>query len=248
MAFKTVAPQPPMSKNRQNPPAQERAAQPERARNRAPGQWPVAARVIVSSLVIWHVSALFLAPLSIPPASPLVQNLAQYYMQPYLDALYINHGYHFFAPEPSNGHLIRYQLMDTGGRVIAEGEFPNRKDNWPRLLYHRYFMLADQCEVPAGSEAETTAWKRQYLNAYAQQLLREHAGAATARVQRITHFPLLMRDALAGKPLTYPETYRTDLEVVAQRQGDAMPAPNQSGAWNNNWRQDVASGWQGGFR
>jgi len=250
MSFKaTVAAPPQMKPNRPNPPGPERdAPAPQRPRNRKPGQLPLAVKLFISLLIVWHVTAVFLAPLSIPPSSPLVVDIAQRPpVQWYLDALYLNHGYHFFAPEPSNGHLIRYEVMDDRGGIIAQGEFPNKKDNWPRLLYHRYFMLADQCEVAAANDAEANQWQQTYLKAYAQQLLREHNGAAV-RVERVTHFPLRLPDALDGKPLTYPETYRTEMEVVQRRQDLDMPPPNQSGAWNNNWRQDVASGWQGGAR
>ena len=255
MSFKAPAAPPlQMKPNRPNSSGPERAAPAQqRPRNRAPGQLPLAIKLLVSLLIVWHVTAVFLAPLSIPPSSPLVVDIAQRPpMQWYLDALYLNHGYHFFAPEPSNGHLIRYQIMDERGGVVAQGEFPSKKDNWPRLLYHRYFMLADQCEVAAANDAESTQWQQTYLKNYAQQLLREHGGAA-ARVQRVTHYPLMMRDSLEGKPLTFPETYRTEMEVVERRQDLNMPPPvqngsNQSGTWNNNWRQDVASGWQGGVR
>jgi hypothetical protein len=173
-------------------------------------------------------------------------------MQWYLDALYLNHGYHFFAPEPSNGHLIRYQVYDDRGGVIADGQFPDRKEYWPRLLYHRYFMLADQCEVP-GSEAESNRWKRAYLTAYAQQLLREHDGAQV-RVQRVVHYPAFLDDVARGMPLGDPQTFKAEEPAVIQRRQDLDSPPNQlpnqpqSGMYNNNWRQDVASGWQGGAR
>jgi hypothetical protein len=208
----------------------------------------VAVRIAISLLLIWHLLAVFMAPMSIPPSSPLVVDIAQgSFMQWYLDGLYLNHGYHFFAPAPPVGHLIRYQVMDDRGGVIHEGEFPSRKDQWPRLRYHRYFMLADQCQLDARTEAEANQWQREYLNAYARQLLRKYNGAS-ARVQRIVHYPAFLDDVRGGMPLDDPRTYKTEAEVVQRRQDLDLPTPNQSGAWNNSWRRDVASGWQGGVR
>jgi hypothetical protein len=256
MSFKApVAPPPAMKQNRPpSPPSERDAPQQQRAKPRRPGQVPLLVKLLISLLVAWHVSAVFLAPLSIQPTSPLVQKFAQGYMQWYLDALYLNHGYAFFAPDPGPGHLIRYQLTDDAGRV-SEGEFPSKKTNWPRLLYHRYFMLAEQCEVGADSEAESNQWRDEYLKAYARQLLREHPEAALVRVQRIIHFPLMARDALRiqneealqqyrAAPLTYPPTYQSEVEVI-QRRSDlgSLPPPTRT-----SWRQDVSSGWQGGVR
>jgi hypothetical protein len=233
----------------------EAPAPQQRPKPRKPGQVPLVVKVIVSLLVTWHVAAVFLAPLSIQPASSLVVEIAQRRpMQWYLDALYLNHGYHFFAPEPSNGHLIRYQVMDERNGILAQGEFPNKKANWPRLLYHRYFMLADQCEVASPTEAEANQWRDEYLKGYARQLLREHPTAATVRVQRIVHFPLRPSDAVRinedpsmeqyrAEPLTYPPTYQVEVEVT-QRRSDL----DQAQAMTTSWRQDGASGWQGGIR
>jgi hypothetical protein len=175
-------------------------------------------------------------------------------MQKYLDVLYLNHGYHFFAPEPSAGHLIRYQVLDERGGTVAEGEFPSKKDHWPRLLYHRYFMLADQCEVAAPTEAEANQKRDEYLRAYARQILRNYPTAATVNLQRWIHYPLRAEDAVRmdtdpsleqyrNDPLAYPPTYQKEAEVT-QRRSDL----DQARTVPENWRQDVASGWQGGRR
>lgn len=222
--------------------------------------------MLISLLLAWHVTAVFLAPLSVEPTSPLVGQLVQGpIVQKYLDLLFINHGYHFFAPEPGNGHLIRYEVFDDRGGTIDQGEFPNKKTNWPRLLYHRYFMLAEQCEVGAPTDAEASAWRDAYLKNYARQILREYPTAAAVRVRRVVHYTLLPEDAVRiatdpsleeyrGNPLAYPPTYKVEAEVTQRRQDLEQPAPIPgeaalpSGAWNGNWRQDVAAGWQGGVR
>jgi len=256
-------------KSTRPPAAAETAAPQAKPKVRKPGQMHIALKLLISLLIVWHVTAVFLAPLSIPPSSPLVVDLAQQPpLQWYLDALYINHGYHFFAPEPSNGHLIRYQVFDSGGRVMKEGEFPNKQDNWPRLLYHRYFMLADQCEVGAETEAESRRWQEDFLKGYAKQILRENPGADSVRLKRVVHYSLRPGDAIRiqeddslqqfrANPLTYAPTYQDEIEVVQSQRDLELPAPAVTGGamlqpqqsmQQQNWRQDVASGWQGGVR
>ena len=111
-------------------------------------------------------------------------------MQWYLDALYMNQGHSFFAPDVGPGHLIRYQLFDQSGREIEQGEFPNRKEHWPRLFYHRHFMLADQSELPSDDKQFRDYWQRKYLEAYGRHLLRINENAQSVRLQRFAHWPL----------------------------------------------------------
>ncbi len=72
-------------------------------------------------------------------------------MKPYSQWLYMNHGYFFFAPNPGPGHLIQCS-SNTSPLSTTEAtsenpnnsfRLPNRDENWPRLLYHRYFMLSE---------------------------------------------------------------------------------------------------------
>jgi hypothetical protein len=189
----------------------------------------------------------FLAPLSVPPSSQMVVEISQRPpIQWYLDALYLNHGYHFFAPEPSTGHLIRYEVLDDRGQVIKQGEFPNRSEQWPRLLYHRYFMLADQSELPVPDQKVRDQWQRQYLAAYARQLLREYDGQ-TARVKRVVHYPLFRDDALRGMPIDDPRTYDTQLEVTQTRRDLPPDGGDQSRAWGGD-PQYMTRQWQGAPR
>ena len=70
-------------------------------------------------------------------------------MKPYSQWLYLNHGYFFFAPNPGPGHLIQCTLSNSSADEPADQEssqvllLPDRNEHWPRLLYHRYFMLSE---------------------------------------------------------------------------------------------------------
>jgi len=104
--------------------------------------WSPRVRGIVSAVLAFHVAAVFIAPWSgPPPASQLSQSVAGW-IRPYLNAVNINHGYRFFAPNPGASHLVRYELLLRDGNV-ERGQFPNLEEHWPRLLYHRHFMVAE---------------------------------------------------------------------------------------------------------
>jgi hypothetical protein len=82
-------------------------------------------------------------------------------MKPYSQWMYLDHGYFFFAPNPGPSHLVQCQFAPsppaTNSNVsqdaeprkadatseIPSSQFPDRKEQWPRLLYHRYFMLSE---------------------------------------------------------------------------------------------------------
>ncbi|MCA9190314.1 MAG: hypothetical protein KDB03_01075 [Planctomycetales bacterium] len=71
-------------------------------------------------------------------------------LAPYVEFGYLDHGYFFFAPDPGPSHLMRFE-MDLSDGSHGSLEFPDRHAQWPRLLYHRHFMLAEflqQLHVP----------------------------------------------------------------------------------------------------
>ena len=63
--------------------------------------------------------------------------------RPYCDFTFLNHGYAFFAPDPGPSHLVRAHLEFDDGRPGKDITFPNLKEQRPRLLYHRHFMLSE---------------------------------------------------------------------------------------------------------
>jgi hypothetical protein len=232
---------PTMSKARPTPPPQrEGSSAPTRRSNGRPA---LAVRIAVSLLLAFHLFAVFIAPLSIPPSSRLAIDVAQgTFLQWYLDALYINHGYAFFAPDPGAGRLVRWEILNPQGAVVKQGEFPNSKEHWPRLWYHRHFMLADQ----VGDGMDDDAWRKRFLEAYGRHILRESDGAAV-RIRWIEHRPLEPEEATRGMKLDDPSTYRQTLPDVIVRRSDLgpeeviqpMPPANQTNIWQNP-RQNVA--------
>jgi hypothetical protein len=256
------------------PPQKPRPAVPQREgsaakRNGRPG--PII-RAVISLIIVWHFTAIFLAGMSVPgPTSPLVFNIAQKRpMAWYLDALYLNQGHSFFAPDVGPGHIIRYALFDQSNRVIAEGTLPDKKEHWPRLFYHRHMMLADQVEMGGDDQQANDRMKRMILDGYARHLLRTNKDAQSARVQLFAHWPLPTSYATPDRARGYQmlqqdiareaPNRRVDaqgFELVGegvQRRSDLPPETNDQSSNvipNANWqgeRPNVAGRWGRGAR
>ena len=99
-------------------------------------------RFAISILLIGHLLAVILPPLSFQAGqSPSVATLFAP-LEGYSQFLYIDRGYAFFAPDPGPSRLIQAAITERNGQRV-EKMFPDREDQWPRLLYHRHFMLAE---------------------------------------------------------------------------------------------------------
>lgn len=104
--------------------------------------WSGRTRFWVSLVLAAHLFCVVLAPLAaVEPRSGLAMDL-QSMVYPYTQAMFLQHGYRFFAPEPGPSHILKYELTTRDGKKVA-GHFPDRNGHWPRLRYHRWFMLSE---------------------------------------------------------------------------------------------------------
>ncbi|TWT86799.1 hypothetical protein Mal64_36290 [Pseudobythopirellula maris] len=170
-------------------------------------------RVLLSLLIVWHLFVVFISPFSVSPSSDLAATLAQTpLVRWYSDPLYLNNGYHFFGPEPPVNHLVWYRVLDDAGETVTEGEFPNLKQQWPRLLYHRHMMLADQAAIPPGPQ-DFNERLRLSLRSYAKRILRVHGGSQV-RVAYVRHDPLLPEHVREGADAYAESTYQIVFELT----------------------------------
>jgi hypothetical protein len=168
----------------------------------------LAPRVPRSRLLRWainlglvlHVAAIIIAPAAVSPSSDLVQAGWDLF-QPYLQILYLNHGYHFFAPEPGDSTLLAFQAERPDGSVVS-GRIPNREIT-PRLLYHRHFMLTER--MKDAPEALRDEW----LGSYAEHICRKY-GAARVRLTGQTHHLPTMEMVRSGVRLDDPSSYEDE--------------------------------------
>ena len=164
--------------------------------------WPVRRRLIVSVLLALHLAAVLVAPWSSPPPSSDLSRRVASWFSPYLHLAFLNHGYRFFAPNPGPSHLVRYELEMPDGS-IQRGRFPDLNRHWPRLLYHRHFMVSETVfnimqpyvePPPPGylNEEQTRLYQRDKQRAYvllrslARYLAHEH-NAIRIRLFTQTH-------------------------------------------------------------
>jgi hypothetical protein len=186
--------------------------------------WTVAWRWVVSILLCLHLLAVFAAPWADPPPSSDLARRVAGRLHPYLKFAALDNGYRFFAPDPGPSHLIRFELYDVDGGV-TKGVFPDRDQHWPRLLYHRYFMVAEMIFSLAGPtldlppEQMLTEQDRQEISdrlkiarelqrGVADVLLRHHENATRVRLFTAIHAIPTPDDVKRGMALNDPVLYR----------------------------------------
>jgi len=190
-----------------------------------------------------HVAAVFIAPFTFATssgpgsASPLAAGVANV-LRPYIDATYLDHGYFFFAPNPGPNHVLRYRLQYDSGRDAQAGVIPDRQRHWPRLLYHRHFMLSESlnsryvsASPPAegvGDEQRLGDWqrgRRQYelLRDSFCEHLRATSGASRAGVTRVEHRQPSPFEFEQGLRLDDPGLYRDLTDDAVAGPVEALP-------------------------
>ena len=170
-----------------------------------------ALRGLLHVAIALHVAAIAIAPSTIPPSSQL-QRSSFRAVQPYLEVLNLNHGYHYFAPDPGESRLLAYRTAD--GR---SGRLPSKQIK-PRLLYHRYFMLTES-QPRAGDDASRAAAHYAALRAGASKF----AGGDVVELDRVTHRLARPQFIRAGFRLGDPEQFV--IEPVVQPAAIPLPAP-----------------------
>jgi hypothetical protein len=144
-----------------------------------------------------HFSAIVTAAASAGPTSDLVFAIWKIF-SPYLQLLYLNQGYSFFAPEPSPTTMLSYVAERDDGTSVR-GRLPEGVLE-PRLLYHRYLLLTEHIGIAP------PALQDNWYRSYARHLCLKY-GAARVRLTRITHYPAAMELIRNGGQLDDPASF-----------------------------------------
>ena len=159
----------------------------------APRRWSRPARIAASLLVACYLLAVIVPPLAGPPPASDLANAVLRALRPLVGALHLGHGYRFFAPNPGPGHSIRWTVAMPDGS-IRSGSIPDRDRDWPRLLYHRRFMIAEKIATlvpPADAPADLRQQARTdwlpLVKGIAGNLLRQ-TGGARIRLEMVEHY------------------------------------------------------------
>jgi hypothetical protein len=189
-------------------------------------------RLAASSLLLLHIFAMFLSPFhfnTIPPGGNPAPDaeLVMPWLRPYINFMFLNHGYAFFAPNPpAANHLMRASLDTGDDRPPTAITFPDRALHRPRLMYHRHFMLTEFLHgaypdpLPDEPDAESRARHAEALANYFrirasfENHLRVAYGVPAASITRVEHRMIPYDVLLRERPsLTDPRSY-SDLDDV----------------------------------
>jgi hypothetical protein len=123
-------------------------------------------------------------------------------VQWYTDVVLVSPGYRFFAPEPDASQMLRVEIVASDGSRREE-IYPDLSRQWPRLLYHRHFMLTSRMQM-APSDPTSVA----LADSYARHVFaREDAREVT--IFRREHGLPSRDDVLGGMSLTDARLYTT---------------------------------------
>ena len=174
--------------------------------------WPVAVQLFVSSLIAAYILAVALPPLAGPPPASELANVVLQPFRPLVGAFSLSHGYRFFAPNPGPGHSIRWTLTTDEGTVF-KGSLPDANSDWPRLLYHRRFMIPEKIsamipppQAPAEIRRTATRDWQPFAEDIATRLLTEHNGQKIT-LKLIEHYlpdTFELKEGRGGDDLTTP--------------------------------------------
>ncbi len=155
-------------------PKQKEALGEHRAELQPPDiKWSKPKTRLASVGILCFLFIVIVGPLSNPVASPYLSGPIAEAVSPIHRAMFLGHGYRFFGPDPGPGHLVVYQGQRADGSEF-EGVFPDSSKHWPRLLYHRWFMLSEtvfseHALLPIAAEFEQRAQEYEIQIAEYQQ-------------------------------------------------------------------------------
>lgn len=145
---------------------------------------------ILNVWLVVHLTAIVAAPATVGPSSQTARNVWEA-VGPYLEVFYLNHGFHYFAPQPGSSNLVSWTVTLEDGSTKS-GRFPNF-DIKPRLFYHRHFMLS---EFLGNSDPDL---QRVLAQGYARNLCREHQ-AVSVSLSTVRHdLPAIERIRAGGR-------------------------------------------------
>lgn len=135
-----------------------------------PLQWTPFARTIATVFILIYLFVVVIGPLANPIASKYFSGPVARKLAPLHRILFLGHGYRFFGPDPGPTHRLVFRGVRNDGSKF-EGFFPNRQNQQPRLLYHRWFMLSETLFVEHANQVNPDFLKNRQ-RAYEQQAAR----------------------------------------------------------------------------
>lgn len=139
--------------------------------------WSRTARRLISLALAFHLFAVVYTPITLGGGYASLLGSWRW-MRDYATLLFLDHGYRFFAPEPGPTHTLKLVMGD--GELARTIRLPDREATWPRLLYHRWFMLGESLSSAADAAVAGAPQFRA-----AQQELENEIAAARAQASSV---------------------------------------------------------------
>lgn len=121
-------------------------------------------RLVLSLLIVLHFAGISTACLAAPPSPWIVGQIWIRIFRPYLELMYLNNAYHFYAPEPAPASYMWFRLIYTApdGQEygwwykVPELDDKGRSVHSIGLEYQRYLALTEYITAPDATPAPIT--------------------------------------------------------------------------------------------
>ncbi|MEM7782005.1 MAG: hypothetical protein AAF623_01410 [Planctomycetota bacterium] len=188
-------------------------AEKEKGGTFVPLPWSRQSRTLASIAIVIYLAIVLLGPLSIPIGSkhltvPLARTVA-----PIHQLLFLGHGYRFFGPDPGPSHLVNISGVQNDGTEISL-RFPDPDRQWPRLLYHRWFMLSETL-FRERTQIPTPAEQQQLEKDYEQQIQQLKEQGQDKLAQRLAREKVLERRNIEANRIRFESLARAITKTLA---------------------------------
>lgn len=169
-------------------------------------------KFMLGSLFLVHLGGICTAALASPPTPWFLGQVWMRIYRPYLEFMYLNNAYHFYAPEPGPASYIWFRLLyedpqgDLHGvwRKIPEVDEDGRPGHGLRLNYQRFLAATENAVQPDTNVAAATTFD---------------AEGKSAWQRRLEHSPeILKQPVVLGKPPVIPDLLIPFHPMVAAQQ------------------------------
>jgi len=177
--------------------------------------------------LVAYFAAVIMPPLAGPPPASDLAMAALQPFRPLVGSLFLGHGYRFFAPDPGPGHSIQWTMQLADGSALT-GSIPDPQTDWPRLLYHRRFMISEKIaavvpppDAPLDVRQRSRGDWQPLVKDVAGQLLSRHGGRQVTLQMTEHYLPTpeeVLRTEQGGDVVTPLGTY-----ALAERRAAAQP-------------------------
>lgn len=194
------------------------------SRNHSPvcGNLSIHAKWIISLLIACHFIGIFTAvavTADTRGGTPILPGRLTAVFRPYLEFLFLDSAYQFFAPNPTPTKKFYFRIVGRDG-LGQWVEFPRKEDYFVPFMYHRSWKIAQNSIRRSGGskqvlDAETYICLASFVRRIGREFTnREHDVGQEAQwidVYEVRHRPMSPAEAARGLSQTNASLYRPSL-------------------------------------